>query len=286
VGSFSHQVRAFQQTLTAIRVEIESGFDFPEEGLDHFPLDRIQGRIEQLIGTLTEWLDHGERWVRLQGGLSVVIVGAPNVGKSSLLNALADEPLAIVSDEPGTTRDAIRVQLKLAGYRVEVTDTAGIRETSHSVEKIGIERSTVAAEQADLILWLRAADVDDALIKQGLPPGIEVLEVWNKSDRFAKTGGLAVSAKTGQGLQDLKKHILTHLRGKLGVEPAFMPRLRHLTLLRTARAHLEKALTPQLAEEYIAEELRATQRALDPLLGDFVSDDLLGEIFSKFCIGK
>lgn len=283
VGDFSDQVRALQGSLTRLRVELESGFDFPEEGIDQFSVRELRGRLLALHAEVAHWIKDAQGWARHRAGIVVAIIGAPNVGKSSLLNALAGEPLAIVSDEPGTTRDAIRVVINIEGWRVEIADTAGIRSTDQAIERMGIERSWAAASEADLILWLRAPDVEDAAIE--LPANTECVEVWNKSDQYPSPG-LSLSAKTGAGIDALKGAIRARLMMRLGGEPGFLPRARHLAALGQVAEHLERACFAGTEEELVAEELARAQKALDALSGEVSADDLLGEIFSTFCIGK
>ncbi len=293
-GDFSKQINGLQETLITVRVQLEGAIDFPEEELPVAALARAQAWLTPVLGTLQRLLAEGLRGQALRMGRQVVLFGAPNVGKSSLLNRLAGEALAIVSDEAGTTRDAIRSHLELAGLRVELVDTAGVREGAQAVEKLGIARAHEAASQADLVLWLQAFDQVDGLAIPVLPVGVPVLEVWNKGDLATPTQSAqvlkrantcVVSAQTGAGIADLEQRILAALGWSAGVEPGFLARTRHLDALRLTLRHVEQALQAP-AEELVAEELRLAQRALDLVLGDFVADDLLGEIFSRFCIGK
>jgi tRNA modification GTPase len=229
----------------------------------------------------------------LRHGVRVAVVGAPNVGKSSLLNALVGEERAIVTEIPGTTRDVIRESIDLDGLLVHLLDTAGVRETDDPVERIGVERSWQAIAGADLILWIRAPDIDDralaeALQERGIAPQA-ILEVWNKADRFpervAETA-VWISAKTGSGLDRLRATIRDRV-GFRGVEESvWLARERHLEALRRADHHLAQALSMLVQWEFLAEELRLAHDALGEITGRIDADALLGVIFSQFCIGK
>ena len=296
-GEFSNQIKTLQETLITVRVQLEGAIDFPEEELPVAALIRAQAWLEPVARALHDLLAQGLRGQALRAGRQVVLFGAPNVGKSSVLNRLAGEALAIVSDEAGTTRDAIRSHLELAGLRLEFIDTAGVRDGAQAVEKLGIARAHQAAAQADLVLLLQAFDQPPApaTLRAALPAHVPVLEVWNKADLATPqqqselaamaSSALAVSAQTGQGIDALEARILDLLGWSAGAEPGFMARTRHLDALREALQHVQDACAAP-AEELVAEELRLAQRALDRVLGEFAADDLLGEIFSRFCIGK
>ena len=290
-GAFSAQVSALQASLTSLRVQLEGGIDFPEESLSLAPGSAHREMLNALLDRVDRLLQDGLRGRAQQASRQLVLLGAPNVGKSSLLNALSGEDLAIVSPIAGTTRDAIRAVLTLAGMRIEVIDTAGVRDGAEAVEKLGIERALGAVAKADLVLRLRAFGQVEAL-EIPVPLHLPQLEVWNKLDHATAAervalpvGAIAVSALTGEGLSALEQAIAAALGGSEGAEPAFLARARHLEALTQARSHLVQALATQ-AEELVAEELRLAQRALDTIAGQFLADDLLGEIFSRFCIGK
>lgn len=302
-GAFSQRIEQLQQALTLVRVQLEGAIDFPEEDLPVSPLDRARVSLQPVLAGLRDLVEEGLRGQALKAGRQVVLFGAPNVGKSSLLNRLAGEDLAIVSPEAGTTRDTVRSHLELAGLRLELVDTAGVRSDAGTIEQLGIARAHQAARQADLVIWLRAFDGADDPAGLGdadgqgalQPPGdVPCLQVWNKVDlataqqraaREREPGVVCVSAQTGAGLDQLERILLERLGWSAGAEPGFMARARHLDALHLAAAHIEAAqLAP--AEELVTEELRLAQRALDPVLGRFVADDLLGEIFARFCIGK
>ena len=293
-GAFSRSVRDLQAALTRLRIQTEGGLDFPEEEL---PLAAIQTQREdahRLVDSLAALLAEARRSRAARAGRQVVLLGAPNVGKSSLLNRLAGDDLAIVSAQAGTTRDAVRSHLELGGLRLEFIDTAGVREASELVERLGIERTWAAVARADLVIRLRAPDAPESA-PLAPPPGVPCLEVWNKSDLLdaAKEVSLAgeapapllVSARTGAGIAQLEEAILSSLGWQAGAEPAFLARERHIAALEGALAELSRAADAP-AEELFAEDLRRAQRSLDAILGEFAADDLLGEIFARFCIGK
>jgi tRNA modification GTPase len=232
----------------------------------------------------------------LREGMHVVLIGQPNVGKSSLMNALAGEDVAIVTDIAGTTRDTVRELIQLDGVPLHVIDTAGLRETSDTVEKIGIERTWAAVEKADLALLLldsrEGVTEHDRAILSKLPAALKVLRVFNKIDLTGDTPGavaddeIHVSAKQGIGLKELKAKLLQQI-GWQGInDGVFIARERHLTAIRAAREHLHIADAAYLQIEILAEELRLAQNCLNEITGAFTSDDLLGVIFSRFCIGK
>ena len=230
----------------------------------------------------------------------MVIAGEPNVGKSSVMNCLAGEALAIVTEVPGTTRDAIRQTINVRGVPLHMVDTAGLREPEDKVEKIGISRTWDEISKANLVLWVSDATVPetriaDPVVAARLPNGVPQIVVINKIDlcdrnpaRYAgnKTTEVALSAKTGAGIELLRDAMLDAIGWGGGGEGLFMARERHLQALQTAQTHVDQASVsiPQL--ELFAEELRLAQRALASITGEFTADDLLGEIFSRFCIGK
>ncbi len=298
-GEFSRSIRDIQQDLHTARVQLEGSLDFPEEELAVAPVDQVRQMLRPMVSRLRELLSQGLRGQALRAGRQVVLYGPPNVGKSSLLNRLAGEDLAIVSAEAGTTRDTIRTHLELGGLRLELIDTAGVRDGAQAVEKLGIARAQQAAAQADLVLVLRAFDqpsaspAEDAAMLT-LPATMPVLYVWNKRDlassdqleSLAQQDAVClVSAQTGEGVAALERRILSALGWSAGTEPGFLARTRHLDALRSALGHLEQA-ERAVQEELVAEDLRLAQGALNEILGEFVADDLLGEIFSRFCIGK
>jgi len=225
----------------------------------------------------------------LRSGIHVVLAGRPNVGKSSLLNRLAGEERAIVTPMAGTTRDALRESIQIDGVPLVLVDTAGLRVSSDVVERLGIERTQQELERADLVLVVREAGHAD-LPPPDLPGGVQRIDVYNKSDLApgfrAPEGALAVSAKTGEGLEALRRAILAAAGWSSTGESVFLARERHLRALEQARVHLERAGRQLPRWELFAEELRLAQAALGGITGEFSADDLLGEIFSRFCIGK
>jgi len=258
--------------------------------------DKLADLRRQLAGVLAA----SRQGSLLREGIHVVIAGEPNVGKSSLMNCLAGEELAIVTDIPGTTRDAIRQTINVRGVPLHMVDTAGLREPEDKVEKIGISRTWDEISKSNLVLWVSDATVPetriaDPVVAARLPKGVPQIVVINKVDlcgrnpaRYAgnKTTEVALSAKTGAGIELLRDAILDAIGWGGSGEGLFMARERHLQALQTAQTHVDQASAsiPQL--ELLAEELRLAQRALAGITGEFTADDLLGEIFSRFCIGK
>lgn len=303
-GVFSQRVHALVAALVALRVHIEAAIDFPEEEIDFLADASLRVRCRALIDDI-ELLQRDTRHGRLlHDGLTVVLAGPPNAGKSSLLNALAQQDSAIVSPIPGTTRDVLREQIVIDGMPLHVLDTAGLREGHDDVEREGVRRARAAVRQADHVLMViddsdpHGADMR-ALLGQ-LPDGIPRTVVRNKIDKSGRPPGaietaggaagaeLALSAKTGAGLDALR----VRLKDCAGFAPSetgsFSARRRHLEAVERARAHIDKGLEQLTARqgELAADELRHAQRALDEITGEFSSDDLLGRIFSSFCIGK
>jgi tRNA modification GTPase len=225
----------------------------------------------------------------LRSGIHVVLAGRPNVGKSSLLNRLAGEERAIVTPVAGTTRDALREPIQIEGVPLVLVDTAGLRVSTDVVERLGIERTQRELERADVVIAIyEAGHGKDAL--DDLPAGVPRVEVYNKIDLVpgfaAPEGAVPVSAKTGEGLERLRKAILEAAGWSSSGEPAFLARERHLRALARARGHLEAAAGETRRWEFFAEELRLAHGALGTITGEFTADDLLGEIFARFCIGK
>jgi tRNA modification GTPase len=302
-GVFSQQVHALVAQLIELRMLVEATLDFPEEEIDFLERSDARGRLATVRASLDTLMAQARQGALLREGLHVVLAGAPNVGKSSLLNALAGAEVAIVTPVAGTTRDRIEQAIQIEGVPLVVVDTAGLRETEDEVERIGIERTLQAVARADVVLQLGEAQAEvsapmqeiDAAIAAHLPTGTPVLQVWNKIDRVgglprAGDGAVWISARTGAGL-DLLRAALLKLAGWQGAgEGVFMARERHLQALREAREHLQAAYDhAQRRDEVLdlfAEELRLTQEALNRITGEFGADDLLGEIFGRFCIGK
>jgi len=299
-GEFSRRVRALNASVVRLRVWIEAAIDFPEEEIDFLSAPELRTDLASVRTDLSKLLDGARRGVRLADGLHVVIVGRPNAGKSSLLNALAASERAIVTEIPGTTRDLVRETVDVDGVSLTLVDTAGLRESADVVEREGIRRARAELERADVVLLVAdvAEDPDAALAIVGdVPPSVTRLVVRNKIDvagiepRRERRDGyveIRLSAKTGAGL-DLLHAELRKLAGGETNDGGWTARTRHVTALERARTHLaaaESALVERNAGELAAEELREVQHALGEITGEFTSEDLLGEIFGSFCIGK
>ncbi len=298
-GVFSRKVDALLQALIALRVHIEAAIDFPEEEIDFLADPAIGAQLGHLRAELAELLREAQRGLRLNDGLKVAIIGRPNAGKSSLLNALAGADRAIVTPIAGTTRDVLRESLSLDGIALELADTAGLRDTDDEVEREGVRRAHGELQRADVAL-LVTTGVDcagDLVFFDRVPAGAERIVLVNKIDRDglapraeqrADARWLWASATTGEGLDALRDH-LTQLAGAGSGEGAFSARRRHVVALETVRDHLARTaavLADTHAGELAAEELRHAQHALGEITGGYTSDDLLGAIFGSFCIGK
>jgi tRNA modification GTPase len=322
-GVFSQQVHALVEQLIELRMLVEATLDFPEEEIDFLERSDARGRLTAARDSLETLMAQARQGALLREGLHVVLAGAPNVGKSSLLNALAGAEVAIVTPVAGTTRDRIEQAIQIEGVPLVVVDTAGLRDTTDEVERIGIERTLQSVARADVVIRLGEAVANDpqepgeqphvrqaasdrvgtaiqasaadAVLAAHLPPGTPVLQVWNKIDLVdqaprATHDAVWISARTGAGLDALRATLL-RLAGWQGAgEGLFMARERHLQALRDAREHLAAAHGhAQRRDEVLdlfAEELRLAQEALNRITGEFGSDDLLGVIFGRFCIGK
>lgn len=296
-GEFSKAIQAVVAKLIDLRMLVEATLDFPEEdGIATVERARLEGKLSQIQVELAHIETLAKQGSILREGAQVVLVGAPNVGKSSLLNRLAGEEVALVSEIAGTTRDAIRQSLQLNGVPLHIIDTAGLRETEDVVERMGIARTQQNIERADLILVLSdesnlSTSNEVTPILERLPLGIPRLFVHNKIDVATQASNpiqddhLYVSAKTGLGIEALQDKILKTIgwHQEAGV---FMARERHLVAIATAKQHFLSAAQHIEMHELLAEELRYAQAALNEITGEFVADDLLGEIFSRFCIGK
>jgi tRNA modification GTPase len=298
-GVYSTRVKELIRELTELRVLIEAALDFPEEEIDFVKRSDAEGRLAHLLQQLEEVLAASRQGRLLRDGMHVALAGQPNVGKSSLLNQLAGEDLAIVTAVPGTTRDAIRMSVDLDGVPVHIIDTAGLRAADDPVEQIGIARAWAAIERADVVLLMVDATVGETDAERAilgrLPPQVPYLRVMNKIDLAGHAPAVAregtcvtvsVSALTGAGM-DLLRNALLELSGwRGGEEGLFLARARHVEALDRAQAHLQQALEVSARLELLAEELRLAQQALGTITGQCSSDELLGEIFARFCIGK
>lgn len=298
-GEFSAAIHGLVADLIHLRMIVEAMLDFPEEDVDMIDLEHRDALLTSIQLKLQATLESAKQGSLLREGAHVVIAGQPNVGKSSLLNLLSGEELALVSDTPGTTRDVIRQVIQVRGVPFHIMDTAGLRKSKDEVENMGIARTHQTLSRADLILLLLDANqgmtAGDEEILAALPAGIPRLLVYNKTDLLAGKAAtnaemsgpsVLVSAKTGQGLEVLLSKLLDAVGWRDQESGAFMARERHLRALQLAQVHLSQAQTVLATAELFAEELRLTQNALNEITGEFTSDDLLGEIFSSFCIGK
>ena len=289
-GDFSTAVRALLAELIELRALTEAMLDFPEEEVDRLHRDDAAARLAAVRGALEAVFAKSRQGSLLRAGIHAVLAGAPNVGKSSLLNRLAGEERAIVTPVPGTTRDSLREPIELDGVPLVLVDTAGVRESGDEVERRGMERTQLELSRADLVLAVAEAGASEPPIASVAGDAAAArIVVYNKIDLapgfVAPPGAVAVSAKTGEGLDRLRKSILEAAGWSATGEGVFLARERHLRALERARAHL-RAADEQQAWEFFAEELRLAQEALASITGEFSSDDLLGEIFTRFCIGK
>ncbi len=292
-GEFSHRVHALVEALTELRAHVEACIDFPEEEIDPADREAQAGKLAALREALAALIDEARQGAVLREGLTVVLVGRPNVGKSSLLNRLAGDDVAIVTPIPGTTRDYVRATISIEGVPIHLIDTAGLREARDEVERLGIERTWRAIESAGAALVITSPDID-AAPDERLPEGMALARVRNKVDLTGEAAGLVreenavrigVSAKTGAGIEALRAWLLETAGWKPHGEGLFMARERHLVALAAAQGRFLAAAHTQ-AIEIMAEELRMAQRDLSGITGEFTADDLLGEIFGRFCIGK
>ncbi|HEX5755980.1 MAG TPA: tRNA uridine-5-carboxymethylaminomethyl(34) synthesis GTPase MnmE [Arenimonas sp.] len=287
-GEFSAAIETLAGGLVELRALTEAMLDFPEEEVDAVQRDDAAARLDALEAQLDGILAKSRQGSLLRSGIHVVLAGRPNVGKSSLLNRLAGEERAIVTPVPGTTRDALREAIQIEGVPLVLVDTAGLRVASDAVERLGIERTQQELQRADLVLMVREAGREDP--PPVLPAGAQRVDVYNKSDLApgfrAPAGALAVSAKTGENLDALRRTILAAAGWSSTGESVFLARERHLRALEQARAHLGEARGQLASWELLAEELRLAHAALAGITGEFSADELLGEIFSRFCVGK
>ncbi|MEN2385238.1 tRNA uridine-5-carboxymethylaminomethyl(34) synthesis GTPase MnmE [Comamonas sp. A7-5] len=312
-GAFSQEIHVLRDALVHLRMLVEATLDFPEEEIDFLQKADAFGQLERLRHQVTAVLARAHQGALLREGIKVVIAGQPNAGKSSLLNALAGAELAIVTPIAGTTRDKVQQTIQIEGVPLHVIDTAGLRDSDDEVERIGIARAWDEIAAADAVLFLHdltrveqadyaAADADIArTLQDKLPAQVPVIHVWNKTDMAAadvqsrhtaqlNAKQIALSARTGDGLDALRKRLLEVAGWQSAPEGLYLARARHVEALQAVDAHLEIAdeqLAAQSAHlDLLAEELRLAQLSLNSITGEFSSDDLLGVIFSSFCIGK
>ena len=305
-GAFSAEVNALRERLVELRMLVEATLDFPEEEIDFLEKADARGRLQRAVDQLDAVLERARQGVLLREGIQVVLAGQPNVGKSSLLNALAGAELAIVTPIAGTTRDKVSETIQIEGVPVHVIDTAGLRDSTDEVERIGIARSWAEIEAADAVILLHDLtrlgqpehDAADAQIVERLPRTLaadaRLLHVFNKADAVpsAKVApeALVLSAKTGEGIAALRAKLLELAGWHAQPDGVFIARARHVDALRRTRDHLVRAQAhaaqADAALDLFAEELRLAHDVLGEITGAFTPDDLLGEIFSRFCIGK
>ncbi len=300
-GAFSDDINDLVEEITQLRILVESTLDFPEEEIEFLESAQARARLAAVKTKLQALQDGAKQGKILRDGIQLVLAGAPNVGKSSLLNKLAGEEVAIVTSIAGTTRDRVKESIQIEGVPMHIIDTAGLRKTSDEVEAKGIERTWEAIGLADLVIFLTAPnakkETDDlrAQILEALPAKCPILEVLNKADLLGQPeahqdGVLLVSAKTGQGTDALKEAILQAVGWSGPQEGAIVSRRRHLDCLERAAEHIEKseqfAANGNNSLELFAEELFLAQNHLGQITGKLLPDDLLGKIFSQFCIGK
>lgn len=305
-GEFSKKVNALVDSVIYLRTYVEASIDFPDEEIDFLADGKIEANLRGIINQLEDVRSEAKQGSILREGMKVVIAGRPNAGKSSLLNALAGHEAAIVTDIAGTTRDVLREHIHIDGMPLHIIDTAGLRDATDEVERIGISRAWTEIEQADrIILMLDSSDPESADLSKvrseflaKLPSTLPVTMVRNKIDlngeqaSESEQGGyqiISLSAQTHDGVKLLREHLKQAMGFQTGMEGGFLARRRHLDALDKAAEHLQIGLV-QLTEfhagELLAEELRLVQSYLSEITGQFTSDDLLGNIFSSFCIGK
>ncbi len=294
-GAYSDQIQRVDDGILELRALTEATLDFPDEEIDAPTRLDQRARLGEVAAQLERLLAASAQGSLLREGAHVVLAGQPNVGKSSLLNRLAGEDVAIVSEIPGTTRDAVRQTINLAGVPLHIIDTAGLRESSDPVERIGISRTWSAIEKADLVLLVidatKGPAAEDLDILSRLPARLRCLRVFNKSDLARQPAtrdgaDITLSAKTGEGMELLRRALAETIGWRGEAEGVFMARERHLQAMRKSLGGLERATGVISRQELFAEELRSAHEALMSITGQRTADDVLGEIFSRFCIGK
>lgn len=305
-GAFSSHINEMVESLTHLRIYVEAAIDFPDEEIDFLSDGIIEGKLNTVIAELDNVRAQAHQGSLLREGMKVVIAGRPNAGKSSLLNALAGREAAIVTDVAGTTRDVLREHIHIDGMPLHIIDTAGLREASDKVERIGIERAWNEIEQADRVLFMVDSTTTNATVPEEiwpefmarLPNTLPVTVIRNKSDLTGENAEITeqgnypiirLSARDGMGIELLREHLKEAMGFNSNTEGGFLARRRHLQALNTAAEHLQQGheqLVYAKSGELLAEELRLAQQALSEITGEFTSDDLLGRIFSSFCIGK
>ena len=306
-GEFSNKIHELTESLIKLRIYVEASIDFPEEEIDFLSDGHVLTQVKQIIEQIVQVQKEASQGALLRDGMNVVIAGLPNAGKSSLLNALAGREAAIVTDIEGTTRDILKEHIQIDGMPLHIIDTAGLRDTNDPVEKIGVERALTAINEADRILLVvdsTKPEVNDPLsvwpVFLNPKPAVEKITViYNKTDLSQQPvqllnndknyTGIYLSAKDNQGIDLLRNHLKTCMGYEHTSESSFSARRRHLQALEEAKQSVEhgyKQLINQRAGELLAEDLRQAQQNLGAITGEFTADDLLGRIFTSFCIGK
>jgi tRNA modification GTPase len=295
-GEFSAIIHTLVDELITLRMLVEAMLDFPEEDIEVVDTTLRDQLLENIQIKLQQTLLSAKQGSLLREGAHIALVGRPNVGKSSLLNRLSGEEVALVSDVPGTTRDVIRQAIQIRGVPLHIMDTAGLRSSEDEVENMGMARTHQTLQRADLILLLldgsAGLSVKDEEILASFPAEIPHLLVYNKADLLGdknlalRANAISISAKTGTGIEELRERMLKLIGWQNQESGAFIARERHLNALNLAQTHLVQATGVLDHPELFAEELRLTQHELNSITGKFTADNLLGEIFSRFCIGK
>lgn len=305
-GAFSNKIHDLVEAVIHLRIYVEAAIDFPDEEIDFLSDGKVAADLDAIIDKLALVRREANQGAIMREGMKVVIAGRPNAGKSSLLNALSGKDSAIVTDIAGTTRDVLREHIHIDGMPLHIIDTAGLRDASDEVERIGIERAWDEIAQADRVLFMVDGTTTDATSPEEiwpefidrLPDNMGITVIRNKADMTGEILGIChasnptlirLSAKTGQGVEALREHLKACMGFSGATEGGFMARRRHLEALEKAAIHLETGKTQlegYTAGEILAEELRIVQQHLNTITGEFSSDDLLGRIFSSFCIGK
>jgi len=298
-GVFSEQVNELVEELTELRIYVEAAIDFVDEEIDFLTDGVVENRIVRILQRIEQIQKTAQQGRLLRDGMTVVLAGKPNAGKSSLLNALAGHEAAIVTDIAGTTRDVLKERIQLDGMPLHIIDTAGLRESDNAIEQEGIRRAHQEIKNADKILLLidaREPDIEPVL--QTLPPSGNITQIYNKIDllglepeiKQTETGTqIYLSIKTGNGMELLKQHLKQSVGFNEATDDVFIARRRHIEALNQGHQFVENALAQlkgSQAGELVAEDLRQAQNSLAEITGKFTSDDLLGKIFSSFCIGK
>ncbi len=300
-GEFSTRIHGLVESLIHLRIYVEAAIDFPEEEIDFLSDGKVSADLLSIMEALNDVTESARVGNLLREGMTLVIAGSPNAGKSSLLNALSGSDSAIVTAVPGTTRDLLRERIQIDGMPLHLIDTAGLRESADPVEQEGVRRAREQIGKADRVLWIFDDQTDpdhDALEQARLPENVPVTLIRNKIDltgtapdtlQTADGTEVSLSAHNGDGIDLLRQHLKQSVGYQGSQEGAFIARRRHLDALARASKHLltgEQALTASASGELLAEDLRQAQNTLSEITGEFSSDDLLGRIFSSFCIGK